>query len=103
MSHYDEKEVYKYLVYKLNESEIRYEIHEFTSGTIMVDIWYDSFFYVVQIDKSWAGLSKIDNDDPGFDTIPNMKFFTVQEFVNKFESIFTSSHAQALPQAGRLR
>ena len=93
VTHYDKQEVYNYVICKLNESVIKHEIHEFASGTLMIDIWHDSFFYVVQIDNSWVGLSKIDDDDPGFDTIPNIKLFTVQELINKFESIFTGCQA----------
>jgi hypothetical protein len=71
----------------LTQLDVKYEIHEFNSGAVIIDIWHNSFFYVVQIDKSYVGFSKVDNETVGFDTLPDSKFFRMEEFVNKLEAL----------------
>lgn len=81
-------EVYKSLINERELRSIRYLVHEFSSGIKMIDIWHEELFYVVQIQHDFVGMSLIDNDNPGFDTNPDVKFFDAKGFVTKLRDIF---------------
>ncbi|NQX43438.1 hypothetical protein SAMN05421820_11775 [Pedobacter steynii] len=78
---FNSQEAFNKLITELNQRAIKYLIHEFNSGAIMIDIWHKDLFYVVQIEKDFAGLSLIDEIGSGFDTMPDAKFFTVDDFL----------------------
>ena len=84
------KDLLSYIVDKAETSKARYELHSFDSGAIMVDIWIDDNFYVIQIDGDIIGISLITQETISFDTIPDTTFRNASEFRTKFESIFST-------------
>ncbi len=66
---------------------VKYEVHNFPSGASMIDIWHRGLFYVVQFESGFIGFSEVNEENPGFDTIPDMKFYDVAEFKIKLESL----------------
>ena len=85
---YNPQSSYQNLITELNERAIKYTVHEFNSGAKMVDMWYKELFYVIQIESDFIGFSLIDDNNIGFDTTPDAKFFTNEEFVAKLMNIF---------------
>lgn len=79
---------YQNLITELNKRAVKYSVHEFNSGAKMIDIWYQDLFYVIQIENDFVGVSVIDENNPGFDTSPDLKFFTTEEFATKLNDIF---------------
>ena len=77
----------EYVSSRLKEEGLKHEIHKFDSGAIMVDIWKDDLFYVVQIDGKVIGLSLVTEDTGLFDTIPDKSYDTIQKFSVDFEKI----------------
>ncbi len=73
---------------RLKDEGLRYEIHTFNSGAVMVDIWKDDSFYVVQIEENRIGLSLIDPVNPGFDTIPDKSYDSLDKFLIDFGKVF---------------
>ncbi|MDP3494281.1 MAG: hypothetical protein Q8R82_14305 [Hyphomonadaceae bacterium] len=83
----DKKIIIKYVVNILEQKSIKYDIHNFDSGAVMVDIWYKNLWYVIQIDDDSIGLSKND-DNPAFTSKPDELFKSEEEFKKKFELLF---------------
>jgi hypothetical protein len=81
------EKVLEHVSSRLKEEGLRHEIHKFDSGAVMVDIWKDNLFYVVQIDGKRIGLSLV-TEDTGFDTIPDKSYDTLDKFSIDFEKIF---------------
>nr|WP_294794033.1 hypothetical protein [uncultured Mucilaginibacter sp.] len=46
----------------------------------MIDIWFDDEFYVVQIEKSFAGFSHVTTEADGFSIIPDFRFTDLGTF-----------------------
>ncbi len=78
------QELLKRTVEKFVELNIDYEVERFPSGCVMLDIWHDKKFYVIQFEMELVGLSEI-NDDIGFDTIPDEKFEDDAEYMRRLE------------------
>ena len=72
---------------RLRLEELRHEIHKFESGCVMVDIWKDDLFYVIQIEPELIGLSLVD-ENIGFDTIADKTYKDWDDFKTDFEKIF---------------
>ena len=85
------EKVLEYISSRLRDEGLRHEINKFDSGAVMVDIWKDDLFYVVQIEDKRIGLSLINDDNPGFDTIPDKSYDTMDKFIIDFERIFQPS------------
>jgi len=85
---FNSQEAYERLIVELDRRAIKYIVHRFSSGIKMIDIWYNDLFYVVQIENNFAGISLIDEDNGGFDTTPDTKIFTVEDFLLKVRSTF---------------
>ena len=79
--------VLEYVSGRLRQEELKHEIHKFDSGAVMVDIWKDDLFYVVQIEDKKIGLSLV-TENTGFDTIPDKSYNDIEEFSVDFEKIF---------------
>ena len=79
------KELLPYIIDKI--SDLRYEIHSFDSGAVMVDIWKGNSFYVIQIYQDEIGLSLVTAETTPFDTTPDQSFKNTDEFKKVFESI----------------
>lgn len=75
---------------RLKQEGLRHEIHKFDSGAVMVDIWKDDLFYVVQIHDKTIGLSLV-TADTGFDATPDKSFTELNKFFAAFETIFQKS------------
>lgn len=80
-------EVLEYIASRLKKEKLRHEIHKFDSGAVMVDIWKNDLFYVVQLEDNRIGLSLV-IADTGFDTIPDKSYDTLEKFSIDFEEIF---------------
>jgi RNAse (barnase) inhibitor barstar len=76
-----------YIVDNLERLALRHEIHRFDSGAVMVDIWINDNFHVIQIDDNSIGLSLITKDTTPFDIIPDASFSNESEFKMEFEKI----------------
>ncbi len=79
--------VLEYVSNRLGQKELKHEIHKFDSGAVMIDIWKDNQFYVVQIEDKKIGFSLV-TKDTGFDTIPDKSYNDIEEFSVDFEKIF---------------
>jgi hypothetical protein len=71
----------------LKQASVRFEVHTFDSGAVMVDIWAIDGFYVVQIDGNIIGMSKVTKDDSPFETRPDHLFKDELAFKQHFENI----------------
>ena len=83
------KKLQPYIVDKLTQFNAKHEVHSFDSGAVMVDIWIDNKFYVIQIDGDIIGLSLITEETTPFDIIPDKSFKDEVAFKKAFENIFT--------------
>ena len=88
---FNSEEAYNKLITELDQRAIRYLIHEFDSGAKMIDIWYKDFFYVVQVEPDFVGLSLIDEIGNEFSTTPDTKFFTIEDFLFELRKIFLTT------------
>jgi hypothetical protein len=76
------------IINKLDLAKIKYEVHNFDSGAIMVDIFINDKFYVIQIYRDEIGLSLNTEETGWFDIIPDQSFKDPNEFGAAFENIF---------------
>lgn len=84
------KDLLPHIISRLDKSKIKYEIHSFDPGAVMVDIFIADKFYVVQIDGDQIGLSLVTDKTLLFDIIPDKSYKDTNEFKNEFEKIFLS-------------
>jgi hypothetical protein len=80
-------EVLEKITSRLSQENLKNEIHKFDSGCVMVHIWKDELFYVIQIESETIGLSLVD-ENTGFDTIPDKAYKDWGNFKIDFEKIF---------------
>jgi hypothetical protein len=71
----------------LTRLSVKHTVHEFPSGAIMLDIWYQDYFYVLQFEDRFVGFSEITDENPGFDTIPDEKFYHEPALLAKIQSV----------------
>ncbi len=76
------------IVIRVETAKVKYEVHNFDSGAIMVDIFLKDKFYVIQIDGTEIGLSEVTDETGPFDVIPDKSYKDVKEFYIDFEKIF---------------
>lgn len=74
---------------RLNDAKVKYEVHDFPSGAVMVDIWIRDKFFVIQIDGDVIGLSEVTEETGLFDIIPDKSYKDAREFIRDFEKIFS--------------
>ncbi|WP_208025543.1 barstar family protein [Niastella caeni] len=79
-----------YIVDNLERHNLKHEVHRFDSGAIMIDIWINGNFYVIQIDDNLIGQSLVTEDTTPFDIIPDISFSD--------EILFKSEFVKILPQ-----
>lgn len=72
----------------LKNKKIRFETMLFDSGALMIDIWVQNNFYVIQFDTEKIGLSEVTSETALFDIIPDRSFDTFEEFKLEFEKVF---------------
>jgi hypothetical protein len=81
--------LFQYTIELLKSLAIRHEYTNFDSGAVMLDVWYNKKFYVIQFDvDGYIGFSEVNDDNIGFDTIPDEKFYDEIKYKNKLKSIF---------------
>ena len=76
------------IINKLDLAKVKYEIHNFDSGAIMVDIFINDRYYVIQIYRDEIGLSLNTEETGFFDMIPDQSFKDPNGFKTAFEKIF---------------
>lgn len=84
------KKIYHYTIDFLQNLDIKHDIHTFKSGVIMVDVWHNEMFYVLQFENDFVGFSDI-KENPGFDTVPDEKFYNLDDFVQKLDRTFANT------------
>lgn len=80
--------LYNQTINLLDKQSIKHEGNRFPSGAIMLDIWYDNKFYVLQFQENFVGVSEVNDENPGFDTIPDEKFYEEIEYMEKLRTLF---------------
>ena len=70
---------------------IKFEVHDFDSGAAMIDIWIGAKFYVIQLEPESIGMSVIDKENLGFDTIPDSRYFSFEDFQRDFLELLSTS------------
>jgi hypothetical protein len=80
------KDLLPYIVNRLDALDVRYEVHHFDSGTIMVDIFIEKVLYVIQISGNELGLSLVTDETGLFDIIPDKSYNDIEEFKKDFEN-----------------
>lgn len=75
----------------LTRLRVKHTVHEFPSGAIMLDIWYQDHFYVLQFEDQFVGFSEITEENPGFDTIPDEKFYHEPALLAKIRSVLVGA------------
>ena len=76
------------IINRLDSAKVKYEVHNFDSGAVMVDIFIKDKFYVIQIYGDEIGLSLNTEDTMPFDIIPDKSYTDANEFNIDFERIF---------------
>jgi hypothetical protein len=71
-----------FIVYKISERNLKFNIYYFQNA-ILIDIWYNNYLYVIQIDKTSIGFSKVDDENNSFDSIPDEIFYNLEDFMIK--------------------
>lgn len=84
---YSKKETKKYILDEFSRKKIKYEIYDFESGASMIHVWIKNKFYAIQLEIESVGLSLVDDENPGFDTIPDERFFKFEPFEKRFNEI----------------
>lgn len=62
----------------------KYEVTDFPSGAVMIDIWVGGRFFVIQIDGHTIGLSEVTDETGPFDIIPDQAFTNASAFQAAF-------------------
>jgi hypothetical protein len=66
---------------------VKHEYMRFASGAIMLDVWVNGRFYAIQF-EDFVGISEI-NENVGFATNPDEKFYSEKEYKERLNSILT--------------
>ena len=80
--------IYNSTINVLNGLSIKYMPYNFSSGAIMLDIWYNNNFYVLQFEDDFVGFSEVVDSNVAFDNIPDEKFYEARIFKEKLETVF---------------
>ncbi len=84
------KDLFPYIIEQLDVLDVRYEVHHFDSGAVMIDIFIEDELYVIQIFESELGLSLVTEETGLFDIIPDKSYISIEEFKNDFENTISS-------------
>ncbi len=76
------------IINRLDLVKVKYEVHHFDSGALMVDIFINEKFYVIQIYGDEIGISLNTEETGMFDIIPDKSFKDSTLFYVEFEKIF---------------
>ncbi len=94
---YNKNSTYSYVLEFIKSNNLKHEIHKFSSGALMIDLWKGDEFYVLQIEKETIGFSVI-NDDPEFSTVPDKSYSDFRGFKDDFEKILLSQTPPSLSE-----
>lgn len=83
---------FEYTIEELNKKSIKHAVHKFPSGVIMLDVWIGDLFYVFQFEETFIGLSEVNDENVGFDTMPDEKFYDYEEFKKKLELLLNQKN-----------
>lgn len=72
--------LYEWTIDLLAKKSIRYSVYNLPSGIIIIDVWHNRDFYVLQFEGHFIGFSKIDDENLGFDTNPDKKIYEESEY-----------------------
>lgn len=71
-----------------------YEIFWYSSGCIMVDVWYNNRIFIVQLEfeneKECFGLSELKESEPDFTSRADIYYKTTDQFKRAFSDLFIS-------------
>jgi len=76
----------EYLIKRLKELKLNYDVQEFDSGAIIIDLSVKETFYCIQITQNRIGWSKVE-DEPDFSTIPDSGYLDWKEFLVEFDEL----------------
>lgn len=85
------KDLLPYIKDKLEVTGVTHEVHEFESGTVMIDVFTNNEFHVIQIDGDTIGFSKVTEETAPFDIIPDKLFHDPELFKKEFEAVLKST------------
>lgn len=80
------EELYLYTLNLLHENSIKHKVWRFPSGNILLDIWYDDRFFVIQF-EDFIGISEVD-ENVGFDNVPDKKIYDSNLYKSELKNIF---------------
>lgn len=72
----------------LNNFNLKFELHEFNSGAVMIDFWIETEFYCVQILDHKFGWTKA-NENTDFCVIPDSGYLNWDNFKLQFDNILS--------------
>jgi hypothetical protein len=84
---YSQLDAREFIFKILTNRNIQYKVYDFESGATMIDVRYENNFYVIQLEAESIGLSLINDKNPGFDTIPDKRFFKLEDFTEAFNKL----------------
>lgn len=79
------QEVKRDILAALSTKGIKFEVHDFSSGCSMIDVWKESDFYIIQVEPDSIGMSLI--KVPDFSTIPDERFYDAKKFLEKLNNL----------------
>ena len=85
------KTLLPYILDTIRTANVKHEVHNFDSGAIMIDIFVNDKFYVIQIYEGELGLSLNTDDIAWFDIIPDKSYIDINDFKMDFERIFETT------------
>ena len=74
------------LIQILHDNKFKFEIHEFDSGAVVVDIWIYNDFYCIQMMDGKFGWSKVEEDSQ-FCIVPDSGYLKWDNFKREFDKI----------------
>ncbi len=84
------QELFRFTMNLLESKGIHHESTMFDSGAIMIDVWHNGKFYVIQFDTDgFIGFSEV-NENIGFDCNPDEKFYDSTKYKHKLNSIIVN-------------
>ncbi len=82
------QKLFQYTIELLKQMAVRHEYTSFPSGSIMLDVWHNDKFYVIQfVLDNYIGFSEVSDGNIGFDAIPEEVFYNDIEYKIKLNSI----------------
>ena len=71
----------------LINANVKYDIENFDSGALMIDVEVEDRFYCLELTKNYMGISEIIGEDSEFSSIPDHSYKNLGEFLEKVRII----------------